>query len=276
VNAADGATDDLTNHDELLSLAREVAAKAADFVRSARPDGRVAVAATKSSQTDPVTEIDTATERLIREAVTAVRPSDGFIGEEGGSQQGTSGVAWVIDPIDGTVNFVYGIPAYCVSIGVQVDGHVVAGVVRDVVSGEEYSAVLGGGARRTLDGREVRLRVPDEPDLAAALVATGFSYDADRRVEQALSVSALIAQVRDIRRFGSAALDLCAVADGRVDAYVERGLNAWDRAAGVLIVREAGGVVTGAEGDEPDERLVVAAGPALHAQLRPAVIAAGF
>jgi myo-inositol-1(or 4)-monophosphatase len=271
-----GASEAFWSADQLLVLARDVAAQAAAHILSVRPEGRVTVARTKSSSTDPVTEIDTATEQLIRRAVAAVRPDDAFIGEEGGSSAGRSGVAWVVDPIDGTVNFVYGIPAYSVSIGVQVDGQVVAGVVRNVVSGEEYSAVLGGGAQRTTDGREIVLQVPDDVELAGALVSTGFSYDAARRVEQSRAVTALIGQVRDVRRFGSAALDLCSVADGRVDAYVERGLNAWDHAAGVLVVREAGGVVTGLGGDEPDERLLVAAGPGLHAQLRAAVVAAGF
>jgi myo-inositol-1(or 4)-monophosphatase len=270
------ASADTWSPDRLLVLARDVAARAAAHILSARPEGRVTVAATKSSSTDPVTEIDRATERLIRREVSAVRPGDGFVGEEGGSQSGSSRVAWVVDPIDGTVNFVYGIPAYSVSIAVQVDGRVVAGVVRNVVSGEEYSAVLGGGARRTADGREVVLQVPDGAGLAGALLSTGFSYDAERRVEQAKAVAGLIGQVRDIRRFGSAALDLCSVADGRVDAYVERGLSSWDHSAGVLIVREAGGVVTGLDGGEPDERLLVAAGPRLHPQLREVVASAGF
>jgi myo-inositol-1(or 4)-monophosphatase len=266
-----------SGHEELLALAREVAAQAAAFVRDRRPAGRVTVAATKSTETDPVTEIDTATERLIREAVTAVRPHDGFIGEEGGSTEGTSGVSWVVDPIDGTVNFIYGIPAYAVSIAAQVDGQVVAGVVRNVASGEEFSAVLGGGARLTADdGTAVRLSVPELADLSQALVATGFGYDATRRTEQSGSVTELIGQIRDVRRIGSAALDLCHLASGRVDAYVERGLNAWDRAAGVLVVREAGGVVTGLDGGEPDERLLVAAGPSLHPHLHAAVVAAGF
>jgi myo-inositol-1(or 4)-monophosphatase len=264
-------------HPELLSLAREVAAQAAEFVRSRRPEGRVSIAATKSTDTDPVTEIDTATELLIRRAVTAVRPDDGFVGEEGGSSRGTSGVSWVVDPIDGTVNFIYGIPAYAVSIAVEVEGHVVAGVVRNVALGEEYSAVLGGGAMLTrADGTAVPLHVPELADLSLALVATGFGYDAGGRTKQSAAVTALIGQIRDVRRIGSAALDLCQLAAGQVDAYVESGLNVWDRAAGVLVVREAGGVVTGLDTDEPDERLLVAAAGSLHADLRAAVAAAGF
>ena len=264
-------------HGELLSLARDVAAQAAEFVRSRRQEGRVTVASTKSTDTDPVTEIDTATELLIRRAVTAVRPDDGFVGEEGGRSEGASGVSWVVDPIDGTVNFIYGIPAYAVSIAVEVEGRVVAGVVRNVALGEEYSAVLGGGAVLTrADGTAVPLHVPELGDLSLALVATGFGYDAGRRTEQATAVTALIGQIRDVRRIGSAALDLCALAAGQVDAYVESGLNAWDLAAGALVVREAGGVVTGLHTEEPDERLLVAAGRVLHTELRAAVAAAGF
>jgi len=263
--------------EQLLALARSVAAQAADFVRAKRPAGRVAVAATKSSQTDPVTEIDTATEQLIRRAVATARPDDGFLGEEGGSRSGGSGVAWVVDPIDGTVNFIYGIPAYAVSIAVQVDGVMVAGVVRNIATGEEFSALRGGGAFLSVDGAApMRLQVPEPDDLSTALVATGFGYDPVRRTEQARSVAELIGRVRDIRRIGAAALDLCHLAAGRIDAYVERGLNPWDHAAGVLVVREAGGRVTGLAAAEPDDRLLVAAAPSLHAGLHAAVVAAGF
>ena len=264
-------------HSQLLALARDVAAQAAEFVHSRRREGRVTVAATKSTDTDPVTEIDTATELLIRRAITAVRPGDGFVGEEGGSSEGTSGVSWVVDPIDGTVNFIYGIPAYAVSIGVEVEGRVVAGVVRNVALGEEYSAVLGGGAVLTrADGTVVPLHIPELVDLSLALVATGFGYDAGGRTKQSTAVTALIGQIRDVRRIGSAALDLCHLASGQVDAYVESGLNACDIAAGVLVVREAGGVVTGLDTDEPDGRLLVAASAPLHADLRAAAAAAGF
>ncbi|MDQ3629170.1 MAG: inositol monophosphatase [Actinomycetota bacterium] len=263
---------------ELLGLAREVAAQAAVFIAASRPAGRVAVTATKSSATDPVTEIDTATEQLIRARILAVRPDDGFIGEEGGAQHGASAVTWVIDPIDGTVNFVYGIPAYAVSIGVQVDDEVVAGVVLNVATGEEFGAELGRGSwMRNRPGADpVALRVVDGVALGHALVGTGFGYQVQRREAQARAVTALLPQVRDIRRVGSAALDLCSVAAGRLDCYVEQGLHAWDRAAGVLVVREAGGVVTGLAADTPDERLVVAAGPTLHPVFRAAVTAAGF
>jgi myo-inositol-1(or 4)-monophosphatase len=277
MTSAQGDGQAVTNAEELLVLAREVAAQAVHFVRASRPPGRVSVARTKSTSTDPVTAIDTATERLIRSAISAVRPDDAFLGEEGGSSTGTSGVSWIVDPIDGTVNFIYGIPAYAVSIAAQVEGRVVAGVVCNIATGEEFSANLGGGARLVeADGTSHTLRVPDLDDLSQALVATGFGYEASGRMQQASSVTSLIGQIRDIRRIGSAALDLCFFAAGRVDAYVERGLNLWDHAAGVLVVREAGGVVTGLDGDEPDRRLLVAGPASLHPQLRAAAIASGF
>lgn len=262
----------------LLALARQTAHEAAALIRERRPEGRVDVAATKSTPTDAVTEVDTAAERLIRDRIGAARPDDGFVGEEGGRQSGTSGVDWVIDPIDGTVNFVFGIPAYAVSIGVEVDGVVRAGVVVDVPFDREYSAIRGDGSWRRdgADGPAVQLRVPNTTDLSQALVGTGFGYEPKQRARQAEAVTALLPQVRDVRRIGSAALDLCAVAAGRYDAYVEEGLQAWDRAAGVLVAREAGAVVTGLHDDEPDERLVIAAGPALFERFRVLVAECGF
>lgn len=264
--------------DSLLELARQTAHEATGLIRERRPEGRVDVAATKSSPTDAVTEVDTAAERLIRERLGAVRPDDGFVGEEGGRQSGTSGVNWVIDPIDGTVNFVYGIPAYAVSIGIEVDGAIRAGVVVDVPFGAEYTAVLGRGAwrRDRPDSLATPLRVATTTDLTQSLVATGFGYHPAQRARQAAAVEALLPKVRDIRRIGSAALDLCSLAAGRFDAYVEEGLQPWDRAAGVLIAREAGVVVTGLDSDEPDERLVVAAGPGIFDAFRSLVAECGF
>ncbi len=167
----------------LLELARETAHAAAELIRDRRPEGRVDVAATKSSPTDAVTEVDTAAEKLIRERIGAARPDDGFVGEEGGRQSGTSGVDWVVDPIDGTVNFVYGIPAYAVSIGVEVEGVARAGVVIDVPLGREYTALRGEGAwqRDRIDGPPVLMRLPVTTDLEQALVATGFGYDPAQR-----------------------------------------------------------------------------------------------
>jgi myo-inositol-1(or 4)-monophosphatase len=264
--------------ESLLALARQTAHDATRLIRELRPDGRVDVATTKTSPTDAVTDVDTAAEKLIRDRLGAARPDDGFVGEEGGRQAGTSGVSWVVDPIDGTVNFVYGIPAYAVSIGVEVDGVVRAGVVVDVPLGAEYTAILGEGAwrRDRIDGPPTRLEVAPADDLTQALVATGFGYDPEQRARQAAALAVLLPRVRDIRRIGSAALDLCSIGAARLDAFVEEGLKEWDRAAGVLVAREAGAIVTGLDGDEPDERLVVAAAPGLYEAFRALVDECGF
>ena len=222
-------------YDDLLDLAREVAYEAADLVRASRKRG-VEVSATKSSPVDIVTEADKAAEALIFERLMAARPGDGFLGEEGASAQSTTGVTWVVDPIDGTVNFLYGIAQYAVSIAASEHGEVVAGVVLNVPTGECFAAALGAGA--TCDGSPLRVR--DVVPMSQRLVLTGFSYVADVRRQQAAAVASLLGKVRDIRRLGSAALDLCAVAAGRADAYVEEGPKAWDMAAGGLVATEAG------------------------------------
>jgi myo-inositol-1(or 4)-monophosphatase len=226
-------------YDGLLDLARRVALEAADLVRVERRKG-VEVSATKSSPVDIVTEVDKAAERLIHERLMAARPDDGFLGEEGGSSTSTSGVTWIVDPIDGTVNFLYGLPQYAISIAASVDDGpekgVVAGIVVNVESGEVFAATRGGGA--TCDGRPLRVR--DVVPMPQRLVITGFSYVAAVRARQAAAVASLVTEVRDIRRLGSAALDLCAIAAGRADAYVEEGLNPWDVAAGGLVATEAG------------------------------------
>ncbi len=261
--------------EELLALARAVGREAAELVARSRPVGRVDVAATKSSSTDDVTEIDRASEELIRERILASRPGDGFVGEEGRDVRGTSGVEWIVDPIDGTVNFVYGYPAYAVSIAAAVNDTVVAGYVVNIPLGEEWAAVRGEGAWR-LDGDErYRLVAPEPPVLAHALVGTGFHYVPEIRATQAAAVARLLPQVRDIRRSGSAALNLCELAAGRLDAFVEQGLQPWDRAAGGLIATEAGLVVSGLDG-EPDERLVMAAHPAISEEYFSLVRACGF
>jgi myo-inositol-1(or 4)-monophosphatase len=226
-------------YDGLLDLARTVALEAAELVRTERRKG-VEVSATKSSPVDIVTEVDRAAESLIHDRLLAARPDDGFLGEEGGSSSSSSGVTWVVDPIDGTVNFLYGIPQYSVSIAARLDdeaGHrVVAGVVVNVQSGEVFAAELGGGA--TCDGEPLRVR--EVVPMSQRLVITGFNYLLDVRTRQAAAVAVMLPEVRDIRRLGSAALDLCAIAAGRADAYVEEGLNAWDMAAGGLVATEAG------------------------------------
>lgn len=194
---------------------------------------------TKSSKTDLVTEHDRWSERTIIESITAARPDDGFVGEEGARVEGTSGVVWLIDPIDGTTNFVYDLPGCSVSIACEIDGAMSAGIVHDLVRDERFRATLGGGATR--DGSPIAVSGKDE--LATALVATGFSYDAERRRAQAVALVTLLPLVRDIRRLGGAAVDLCALACGRVDAYYERGLSPWDSAAGALIASEAGAMI---------------------------------
>ncbi|GGM26949.1 inositol monophosphatase family protein [Micromonospora yangpuensis] len=251
---------------DLLALAVEVARTAATTAHRMRAEG-VSTVATKSTVTDVVTAADRAVERQVVEALRRARPADAVLGEEYGQREsgpaGASGVRWIIDPIDGTVNYLYGLPYCAVSLAAEVDGQVVAGVVRNVVTGEEWTATAGGGAHRA--GR--RLRCSTETDLGQALVATGFGCDPARRSHQARVVAELIGQVRDIRRMGAAALDLCLVAEGRLDAYFEKGLAAWDLAAGGLVAAEAGVRVTGLNGAPPGPDLVVAAPPALFGAL---------
>ncbi|MFD7102778.1 inositol monophosphatase family protein [Streptomyces celluloflavus] len=251
-------------YDELLELALEAARRAGTLLREGRP-ADLGVAATKTSPIDVVTEMDIASEKLITGFLAEHRPDDGFLGEEGASVAGTSGVRWVIDPVDGTVNYLYGLPSWAVSIAAEKDGETVAGVVAAPMRGETYRAVLGGGAYR--DGE--RLHHRPAPPLSQALVATGFGYLAERRAGQAEVVRTLLPRVRDIRRGGSAAIDLCDVACGRLDAYYERGLNPWDLAAGELIAREAGALTGGRPGEAASGELTLAASPALFEQLQP-------
>ena len=220
---------------ELLTLALGVAREAGHLIVQMRARG-VAVADTKTSINDVVTAADLAAEDLIRERLLAARPDDGILGEEGDDVVGTSGVRWVIDPIDGTVNYLYGLGEYAVSIAAQVGGESVAAVVRGVAGSTSYAATLGGGATR--DGRPLAVREPGE--MEQWLVGTGFGYRADVRARQGAAVARLLPRVRDIRRIGSCALDLCHVAEGTLDAYVEEGPHLWDHAAGGLIAREAG------------------------------------
>lgn len=221
--------------EELLALARSVAEEAAALVRQWRR-GEVEVADTKSSPVDVVTDADRASEELIYKRLTEARPDDGFLGEEGASAESSSGVTWVVDPIDGTVNFLYDIPQYAVSIAARRGEEVVAGVVVNVATGEAFSAVRGGGAY--VDGTPLSVR--EVVPMEQRLVGTGFNYVAEVRSLQAAAVGTMLASVRDVRRLGSAALDLCALAAGRLDAYVEEGLNPWDMDAGGLIATEAG------------------------------------
>jgi myo-inositol-1(or 4)-monophosphatase len=253
---------------ELLALAVDTAREAAALVARGRATAADQVDV-KSSPVDVVTAVDRASERLVVDRLLAARPDDGVLGEEGAAREGRSAVRWVIDPIDGTVNFLYGLPAYAVSIAAEVDGAAVAGVVLNVATGELFSAVAGGGARLTLPGAAdpVRLAVSSPPSLEQALVATGFGYRVEQRRAQGAAVAELLPQVRDIRRFGSSALDLCALAAGRVDGYYESGLNPWDHAAGALIASEAGAVLAGLPGRPFAEPMAIAAAPSVAGPL---------
>jgi len=255
-------------HDELLDLARSVATQAAELVAHRRQEG-VAVADRKTSSVDVVTHADRESEQLIRALLAEARPDDGFLGEESGAEQGTSGLTWVVDPIDGTVNYLYGIPHYAISIAV-VEGEpdpasweALAGAVVNLGAGETYTGTRGGGSH--LNGQP--LRVAEEVDLSEALIATGFAYLQELRVEQGRVIADLLPQVRDIRRMGTASLDLCMVASGRVNAYFERSLNPWDHAAGALIAREAGATVKGRGDEREGKDFILAAEPAVAQKL---------
>ena len=267
---------------QLRTVAETLADEAAAFVRRRRAevfgadagaDGDAAVQF-KTTPTDPVTVVDTETERLLRDRLAQMRSGDAILGEEIGgptdpATAAAGAVTWVLDPIDGTVNFVYGIPSYSVSVAAQVEGVSVAGAVADVVGGRLYSAATGLGAHVT-DAEGARpLRCSAVDDLSLALVGTGFAYSTRRRTVQAELVSKILPVVRDVRRIGSAALDLCMVAAGRLDAYYEHGLHVWDSAAGALIAAEAGARVVLPQPGDPERNaaLVVAAAPGIADQL---------
>ncbi|ELP64471.1 inositol monophosphatase family protein [Streptomyces turgidiscabies] len=253
---------------ELLRLAQEAARRAGELLRDGRP-ADLAVAATKSSPIDVVTEMDIAAEKLITDVISEERPDDGFLGEEGASSEGGSGIRWVIDPLDGTVNYLYGLPTWAVSIAAEQDGERIVGVVAAPMRGETYHAVRGGGAWATGAWEsERRLAVRPAPPLDQALVSTGFNYVAEVKAHQAEVARLLIPLLRDIRRGGSAAVDLCDVASGRLDGYYERGLNAWDVAAGDLIAREAGALTGGRPGERPSRDLTVAGTPGVFEPLQ--------
>ncbi|MCH6163064.1 inositol monophosphatase family protein [Streptomyces marispadix] len=249
---------------ELLELALEAAHRAGALLHDGRPDD-LGVSATKSSSVDVVTEMDLASEKLITGYLSERRPDDGFLGEEGSSSAGTSGVRWIVDPLDGTVNYLYGLPSWAVSIAAEFEGETVIGVVESPPRRETFRAALGHGAFRNAQPVQCR----PAPPFDQALVGTGFNYVAERRAAQAELVRQLIPRVRDIRRSGSAAVDLCDVAAGRLDAFYERGLHAWDLAAGDLIAREAGARTGGRPGLPADGELAVAASPGVFEILQP-------
>lgn len=251
----------------LLEVATVVVREAARTADRMRAEG-VATVATKSTATDVVTAADRAVERQAVAALRQARPADAVLGEEygdgGRSETSGSTVRWILDPIDGTVNYLYGLPQYAVSLAAEVDGRVMVGVVRNAATGAEWHAVRGRGAYR--DGR--RLHGSTVTELGQALIATGFGYDPAQRAHQAAVLAQLMPRVRDIRRLGAAALDLCLAAEGTVDAYYERGLNLWDYAAGALIASEAGLCVAGLDTAEPGPEMVLAAPPAIFTPLR--------
>jgi myo-inositol-1(or 4)-monophosphatase len=301
---------------ELLALAAAAAAAAARLLADEGAQARPEVVETKSSLTDVVTEMDRRAEALITEQIRAARPGDAILGEEGGETRGAPApgqpdgaapaveVRWIVDPLDGTVNYLYGLPDWAVSIAAEVAGTIVAGVVAVPLHGETFLAVRGRGAwRRTDSGLhsavgseaagsgaagtgaagsgaagtgadgDTALRCNRGVPLGQALVGTGFGYLPARRRVQGEVVRALLPQIRDIRRGGSASVDLCMVAAGRLDAFYERGLNYWDYAAGALIAEEAGARVTGLAGGPPGSSMTVAAGPGLYEQLTAALAA---
>jgi myo-inositol-1(or 4)-monophosphatase len=270
--------DAVTDPEALLRIAVDAAGEAGRVLASWRGDERPEVIDTKSSPTDVVTEMDRRSEALITERIRAIRPGDTVLGEEGGQTLGghpdaagdRARVRWVVDPLDGTVNYLYGLPDWAVSIAAEVDGRILAGVVEVPRFGETFTAVAGQGAWLHRDGNPkaaIALRCNSGVALGQALVATGFGYDSGRRQVQGEVVAALLPHIRDIRRGGSAAVDLCSVAAGRMDAFFERGLNYWDYAAGGLIAREAGALVGGLSGRLESTSMTVAAGPDLFRHL---------
>jgi len=263
-------------HDDLLAIARDIALQAGALAARRRTEG-VEVAASKSTPVDIVTAADRETEALIRSLLADARPDDGFFGEESDASSGSSGLHWIVDPIDGTVNYLYGIPHYAVSIAV-VEGDpdpltwtALAGAVVNPVTAELFTAARGGGAHLG----DTEIHIAERAPLDQSLVATGFAYDAAMRGRQGAVVAGLLPLVRDIRRQGTASLDLCFVAAGRYNAYFERTLSPWDHAAGTLIAREAGAIVKGFGDTAPSREFIVAAHPDAVAELEAVLVSLG-
>lgn len=266
-------TDHSDLYQDLLHIASVAAQGAVEVIYTNRPSSFQIEQ--KSSATDHVTEMDLASEDLIRRVIAAHRPEDVVIGEEaqagpGRQQESGSEVVWFVDPIDGTTNYVYDLPGYAVSIAAQIDGHTVAGLVADPSHSRTYTATRGGGA--FCNAEQLQPNRPtdrsSEEFLATALVATGFSYSAERRARQGKVIAELLPKIRDIRRLGSAAVDLCSVAGGRLDAYFEVGLSAWDFAAGSLIATEAGAKVGSLDPGSTETEGILAASPLLFGPLQ--------
>ena len=255
-------TVDQVDSDPLLILARRLASEAGAFLLTGWRQPRTSVE-TKSSTTDMVSEMDRGAETMIVQGILAQRPNDAILGEEGTEREGTTGVRWIIDPLDGTTSYLYGLAAWCVSIGVERDGEGYVGVVDVPVTSEQYWARKNAGAWR--GGSPVRCTNAEA--LSHSLIGTGFSYSAERRAQQGVTAARLLPEIRDIRRSGSAAADLCSVASGQLDGYWESGCYPWDLAAGTLICREAGALVSDLLGGEPSIAMCVAAPPSIHAAL---------
>lgn len=249
--------------DDLLALAFRIASEAGNLLLDRPASFEIS---SKSTAIDIATQMDRASEKFIVESILARRSEDGIIGEEGSTRESISGITWVIDPVDGTVNYLYGIPGWNVSIGVKDDQGVIAGVVHVPTSNSTFTAIRGQGAFLTSSGNSHRIKCNDPVPLNRALIGTGFAYDVDRRVEQGRIVAQLLPQIRDLRRLGSAAVDICYVAVGVLDGYFEHGLFEWDRAAAELIAKEAGALFT-----TDSHGVSVCAGPTLHPVLAAAV-----
>lgn len=263
-----GAPPDL---DQILDLALRSARSAGQLLLDGRP--ATLVHDTKSSPTDVVTQMDRASEELLVGMLLTERPRDGVLGEEGGERSGTSGLRWILDPVDGTTNYVYSLPQWAVSVAAEWQGDIVVGVVEAPALGRRYWASKDRGAweESTVAGfgheKPRRLHVTEPPSLAQSLVSTGFGYASEQRARQAEDLRSLAPLVRDIRRMGAAAIDLAWVAAGHVDAYFESGLKEWDLAAGGLIAREAGAVVEGLHGAPASGDFAIAAAPAIFTAL---------
>lgn len=271
---------DLSPESELatrLDLAWEIGHLAAQFLLSDRPSDLAVL--TKSTSTDLVSAMDQQSERLIVDRISAAFPDDSLLGEEGAHRIGTSEYKWVIDPLDGTVNYLFGIPLWGVSIGIEIGNSVVAGVVVIPAQGESFVAARGHGSWK-IDHNPLaidpicRNQIRNTSDIASALVSTGFAYSAERRKAQARVVQGIVGDIADIRRSGAAVVDLCWLACGRTDAYFEYGLNPWDLAAGSVIVREAGGRVGGLTTDDPTD-MMLASCPGIYSRMQEILIHAG-
>ncbi|TAN29530.1 MAG: inositol monophosphatase [Actinomycetota bacterium] len=243
----------MQSYQTLVEAAKTFATEAANLVRSSRNE-QLSISS-KSSITDMVTDVDKAAENYLVERIHQVFPEHSIIAEEGSDHKGSSEVSWIIDPIDGTTNFIYGFPSYSVSVGVRTHDDVVAGAVYNIPENALYWSGKGMGAFKNSS----QIHVRDKVAISKSLIGTGFGYSALRRVAQAKFLASIIGEVRDIRRAGAASLDLCFLAEGRLDGYYEAGLWPWDYTAAALIVREAGGTILGPTDEEPSGELTIGA-----------------